>query len=83
MSRGFHPSTATVIAEAKINGVYRMPAHDVSVLEVADFDSEIRELVDSISNALGCVRAVQAAVAIEAAGALLIYAVWFLVHIHR
>lgn len=59
-----------------------MPARDLSVLEV-DFDSEIRELVDSISNALGCVRAVQAAVAIEALGALLIYAIWILVHVHR
>ncbi len=58
-----------------------MPAHELS--READFDTEIRDLVDSISNALGCVRAVQAAVAIEAVGALAIYAVWFLAHMHR
>ncbi len=58
-----------------------MPVHELS--HEADFDTEIRQVVDSISNALGCVRAVQAAVAIEAIGALAIYGVWFLAHIHR
>lgn len=83
MSRVFHPSTATAISDAKINGIYLAPAREISVLEGADFDTEIRDLVDSISNALGCVRAVQAAVVIEAAGALLIYAVWLLTHVRR
>jgi hypothetical protein len=82
MSKVFHPSTAAAISDARLNGIYTMPVRDLSVGE-ADFDAEIQELVDSIKNALGCVRAVQAAVAIEAAGALLIYAVWFVAHIHR
>ena len=81
MSRVFHPSAAAVLSDAKINGGCLIPAQELSL--DADFDTEIREVVDSISNALGCVRAVQAAVAIEAVGALAIYAVWFLAHIHR
>ncbi len=59
-----------------------MPVGDFSALET-DFDSEVRELVDSISNTLGCVRAVQAAIAIEALGALVLYGIWFLAHVHR
>ncbi len=82
MSKVFHLSAATALSDAEINEVHVMPVRELSVLET-DFDSEIRELVDSISNALGCVRAVQAAVAIEAMGALLIYGIWFLAHIHR
>jgi hypothetical protein len=63
--------------------VHEMPARDTSVFEARDFDAELQDLLDSISNGLGCVRAVQAAVAIEAAGAVLIYGIWFLVHLHR
>jgi hypothetical protein len=59
-----------------------MPVRDDLVLEGRVFDAEFQELFDSISNGLGCVRAVQAAVAIEAAGALLIYGVWLLAHLH-
>ena len=83
MSRVFHPSTATALSETNINGIYVAPLREMSVFEPGEFDPEIRELVDSISNALGCVRAVQAAVVIEVAGALLIYAIWLMTHVHR
>jgi hypothetical protein len=60
-----------------------MPAREASPLDPADFHIEVQELVDTISNELGCVRAVQAAVVIEAAGALVIYGLWLLTHLHR
>jgi hypothetical protein len=60
-----------------------MPVREASPLERGDFHIEVQELVDTISNGLGCVRAVQAAVLIEAAGALLIYALWLLTHLHH
>jgi hypothetical protein len=60
-----------------------MPVRNAPRTEGREFDAEIKDLFDTISNGLGCVRAVQAAVAIEAVGALVVYGVWLLTHMHR
>lgn len=63
--------------------IYVMPVRSPSIPEGREIDADLQELLDSISKGLGCVRAVQVAVAIEAAGALLVYAVWLLAHLGR
>jgi hypothetical protein len=60
-----------------------MPRPKTSICESADLDAELGELFDSNSNGLGCIRGVQAAIAIEAGAAVLIFAVWLLAHMLR
>jgi hypothetical protein len=83
-SRVFHLSAAGLIPPANNSAnnsdVDVMPVRETSACESADFDAELRDLFDSYANGLGCIRGVQAALAIEVAGALLIFAIWLLAH---
>ena len=79
----FHRSARGASPFGKGTGVYVMPVRDTSSRTSPDVEPEFDELLDSSPGGLGCARAVQAAVLIEAAGALLIYGVWLLVHMRR
>lgn len=57
-----------------------MPDRDTFPTKLSEFDPETYDLPDSSPSGLGCVRGVQAAIVIEAAGALLIYGIWALLH---
>jgi hypothetical protein len=60
-----------------------MPVGDSSSRTGPDLEPEFDEVLDSSPGGLGCVRAVKAAVLIEAASALLIYGIWQLMHMRR
>jgi hypothetical protein len=82
-SNVLHNSVEPPVSADSKGRVYQMPEPAGSVFEGPDFEVELQDLLDSISNGLGCVRAVQAAVLIEAAGALLIYGLWLITHLGR
>ena len=60
-----------------------MPVRDTFPIKLSEFNPEMDDLIDSSPSGLGCVRAVRAAIVIEAASALLIYGIWALAHMHR
>jgi hypothetical protein len=60
-----------------------MPVRDTFPIKPSEFNPEATDLLESSPSGLGCLRGVGTAVAIEAAGALLIYGIWALVHMHR
>jgi hypothetical protein len=78
-SRVFLQAVAAVPA-VNNSSVFEMPDRDTFPTKLSEFDPETHDLLDSSPSGLGCVRGVQAAVVIEAAGALLIYGIWALLH---
>jgi hypothetical protein len=81
-SRVFHRSLLAVPA-VNHSSIFEMPVRDTFPIKPSEFDPEMNDLLDPSPSGLGCVRGVQAAVAIEAASALLIYGIWLIVHMRR
>jgi hypothetical protein len=75
----FYRSPAAVPA-ANNSSIFEMPVRDTFPIKLSEFHPEMDDLLDSTPSGLGCLRGVQAAVLIEAAGALLIYGIWALLH---
>jgi hypothetical protein len=78
----FYRSPAAVPA-ANNSSIFEMPVRDTFPIKLSEFNPEMDDMIDSSPSGLGCVRAVRAAIVIEAASALLIYGIWALAHMHR
>lgn len=83
MSSRVLDGSIAVVPAANNSSIFEMPVRDTFPIKLSEVDPEMNDLLDSAPSGLGCARGVQAALAIELVGAVLIYGIWALTHMHR